>query len=63
MCGVNTVEYIQNLYKKNQQQCLFKVQPIYENWLFDSPDKMKSRFYKIKFTAAFDQVMGIKLPT
>jgi hypothetical protein len=36
MCGVNTVEYIQNLYKKNQQQCLFKVQPIYENWLFDS---------------------------
>ena len=36
ICGVNTVEYIQNLQQQKNNNALLKVQPIYEHWLFDS---------------------------
>ena len=56
ICGVNTAEYIniQNLQQKKTVLYL-KVQPIYENWLFDSPRQSEKQVYKIKCTAASDQ--------
>jgi hypothetical protein len=59
--NTDTVEYIQNLpkkAKKNNNSALFKGTTNIRKLSLIAQDQMKSMFYKIKCTAASDQVLN-----